>query len=137
MRAHAPMRNAFKAGAAYFLAVFSVAFILGIFRVGVLVPRMGELMAVSLEAPVILGLSWLASRWATKRYRLPRDVAPRLAMGAIAFSLLMIVELAVSTLAFGQPAAEYFDAIWSAPGVVGLGAQIVFAFIPPIQGTMR
>jgi len=56
------MSTVVKVGAAYFCAVFSVAFMLGTIRVVVLVPRLGELVSVSLEAPVILAVSWLASR---------------------------------------------------------------------------
>jgi len=58
-------------------------------------------------------------------------------MGLIAFSLLMTVELAMSTLVFGQPMAAYFATIWSPAGMIGLSAQIVFAFLPAMQIVIR
>ena len=122
-----------KAGASYFIAVFLVAFILGIIRVLVLVPRLGEVASVSIETPVILTVSWVASRWATARFSVANEVSSRLAMGVVAFALLMIVELAVSTLAFGRQIEDYVAAFWSPQGVIGLGTQIIFAFIPLIQ----
>ena len=131
------MSNALKAGAAYFSAVFFVAFMLGTIRVIVMVPRLGELVSVSLEAPLIIAVSWLASRWATTRFCLPHDVLPRLAMGLVAFGLLMAVELAMSTLVFGQTMAAYFATIWSPAGMIGLSAQIVFAFVPLLQRIIR
>jgi len=39
----------------------------------------------------------------------------------------------VSTVAFGKPIEGYFAAFWTPQGVIGLGTQIIFAFIPLIQ----
>jgi hypothetical protein len=124
-----------KAGATYFVVVFLVAFMLGIIRVLVLAPRLGEVVSVSTEAPLILAVSWFASRWATAKFSLTNEVSSRLAMGAVAFALLMIVELAVSTLAFGKPIEDYFTAFWSPQGAIGLGTQLIFALVPLMQGT--
>ena len=122
-----------KSGATYFAAVFLVAFMFGIIRVLVLSPRLGEIVSVSIEAPLILTVSWFASRWATANFRLTNEVSSRLAMGGVAFALLMVVELTVSTLAFGRPIEEYFAAFLSPQGVIGLGTQVIFAFFPLIQ----
>lgn len=131
------MSDELKAGATYFIAVFFVAFVIGIIRVLVLVPKIGEVIAVSLEAPVVLSVSWFAARWAAGRFRLTHTISSRLTMGGFAFALLMIVELAMATLIFGQPLSDYFAAVGSLPGAIGLGTQMIFAFIPLIQRTRQ
>lgn len=129
------MSHEIKAGASYSIAVFIVAFVLGIIRVSFLVPRIGEVISVSLEAPIILAVSWFASRWSTGQFRLASSISSRMTMGAVAFGLLMAIELTVATLAFGEPIGDYFAAFWSPQGAIGLGTQIAFAFIPVIQRT--
>jgi hypothetical protein len=129
------MHAAIKAGGTYFSSVFIVAFMLGSFRVLVMVPRFGEIVSVSIEAPIILAVSWFVSRWTTGKFGVAREVPPRLLMGAVAFALLMLAELGLSVLVFGRSVETYFAAYWSAQGVIGLAAQIGFAFIPMIQRT--
>lgn len=131
------MNSALKAGLTYFSAVFVVGFMLGTIRVLVLVPRLGEIASVSLEAPVTLAVSWFASRWITEKFDLTSEVSPRLLMGAVAFALLMLAEVGVSVFAFGKPIEDYFVAYWSPQGVIGLVAQIAFAFFPVMQRTQR
>ena len=55
----------------YVATVFAAAFILGTLRVLVLAPRLGELAAVTLEVPVVLGLSWIVAGWVLRRWPLP------------------------------------------------------------------
>jgi hypothetical protein len=56
-------------------------------------------------------------------------------MGAVAFSLLEGTELGVSVFTFDQTIADYLAGYWSTPGVIGLVAQVAFAFIPLLQDT--
>ena len=56
-----------------------------------------------------------------------------LAMGAVAFALLMILEFALSGLVFGQPASAWLEGFRTTPGAIGLAAQIAFGFVPLIQ----
>lgn len=53
-----------KAGAVYFAVVFTVAFGLGMVRVLFVVPRLGPMLAVLLEAPALLLVSLAACRCA-------------------------------------------------------------------------
>ena len=111
-----------RAGAAYFGLVFAAGFILGTLRVLVVLPLTGELAAVLMELPVMLGLSWLAAGWVLARMPLWRG--GRAAMGAWAFALLMLAEAALSVLVFGRSLAEH-AALWvGAPGALGLAGQI-------------
>ena len=126
-----------KAGLAYFGAVFVVGFILGAVRVLVLVPRLGETASVLLEVPVILAVSWRVSGWTTREFRVSSAVPRRLLMGVVAFALLMLAEMGVSVFAFGRSIEDHFAAYRSSLGVIGLIAQIAFAFIPLMQRNWR
>ena len=64
------------AGAAYFLSVFAAGFLLAI-RQFVLVPRIGEVAGVLLEAPLMLAAIWWAARWTIGRFAVPDRRAPR------------------------------------------------------------
>ena len=57
------MATAIRAGVIYALIVFLIGFIFGAVRVLLLAPHLGETLAVSLEAPVMLIASWFVSRW--------------------------------------------------------------------------
>jgi len=131
------MNAAITAGLAYFGAVFVVGFMLGAIRVFVLVPRLGEIASVLLETPVILAVSWFVSGWTTQKFRVSTAVSRRVLMGAVAFVLLMLAEVGVSVFAFGRPIEDHFAAYRSTQGVIGLIAQITFAFFPLIQRSQR
>jgi hypothetical protein len=54
--------RAIEAGALYATMVFLMGFILGTIRVLLLVPRLGETIAVIVEAPIALAASWFVCR---------------------------------------------------------------------------
>jgi hypothetical protein len=128
------MTAAVRAGVVYVAILFAVGFVLGTLRVLVLLPRLGELGAVLLELPVVLGLSWVVCGRLVSRFRVPPGLRHRLAMGGTAFGLLMIAELLVSLLAFGRSPAEHLAGYRSWTGSLGLAAQLVFAALPLVRG---
>jgi len=95
------MNRAVEAGVIYALIVFLCGFALGALRVLLIVPRIGETAAVSLEAPLILTASWFASRWCVDRFNVRRMVFVRSMMGAVAFAMLMALEIGLSVIVFG------------------------------------
>lgn len=129
--------GAVKAGAAYFAVVFCVGFALGILRVLVTAPRLGETGAVLLEAPVILTASWFVARGCIAAFAVPPARRPRLTMGAVALALTLIAELALSVLLFGRTPAEHLATYVHPAGYIGLAAQIAFALIPYAQGELQ
>jgi hypothetical protein len=131
------MRAALAAGAVYFGAVFAAGVVCGTIRTLLLVPRLGETVAVLLEAPVMLAVSWLVCGWSTRKFHVSSAVSRRLVMGALAFALLMVGEMGISIFVFRRPIEEYLAAYASAPGAIGLGAQIVFALLPLLQRNRR
>ncbi len=127
------MGAAARAGLAYFAAVFAAGFVLGTLRVMVVVPALGEVAAVLLELPVMLALSWVACRWLIARFRVAARPAERLAMGGVAFAVLMLAEAGLAILGFGQSLAGYLSALTGLPGAIGLAGQVAFAAMPLVQ----
>ena len=119
-----------RAAVAYFIPVFLAAFVLGVLRLYVVIPVTGAPLAVALEVPVVLALSWLVAGRVLRRW--PLALPGRLAMGALAFGLLMMAELAL-TLGFGQTSQDFFAAMVTPAGALGLAGQIGFAVIPAIR----
>lgn len=126
-------RVATRAGLAYTTAVFAVAFIVGAIRVSLVAPRLGDLVAVLLEAPIVLAVSWQLARSCIRRFRVSADARYRILMGGVAFTFLMALELAVSVLAFGETVENYFGKFGTTPGIAGLATQVCFAAIPWAQ----
>ena len=75
--------NDARAGATYAVSVFVVGFALGTLRVLVVAPRLGDTVAVTLEAPVMLLASWEFSRRLIKRFDVPAQARAiiRIAVG--------------------------------------------------------
>ena len=125
-----------QAGLLYFLGVFLVAFCLGAIRTIVVAPRVGATIAVLLETPIILVVSWWMSGWCTQRFNVGTATADRALMGATAFTILMLAEFALSVVLFHRSPVGYAAAFVSIPGAIGLLAQIAFAFIPWLQSRL-
>lgn len=131
------MPRTLAAAATYFAIVFSLAFMLGVVRTLFVAPRTGDVVAVLIETPLILFISWLAAVWTTRRFSVPAKARPRLAMGLIAFALLMAVETALSLLLFDRPLAQQFAAYATPAGAIGLLGQTVFGFMPLLVARRR
>jgi hypothetical protein len=127
------VRSEVKAALAYLTIVFSAAFLLGTLRVLVLVPWLGEMRAILLEVPVVLGISWVTCRWVMHRYAIPEAFKSRLTVGGLAFTLLMVLEFSFAILVFKQSSTTYFAAFLTPPGATGLIGQIGFALFPLMQ----
>jgi hypothetical protein len=130
----APVRllRATEAGAFYAVIVFLIGFILGSIRVLLVVPRLGEMIAVIIEAPLILAASWFVCRWCVKRLNVTRTVPTRSLMGLVAFLVLMSAEVGLGAV-LGRSLVDQLAAYGSAAGAIGLAAQVIFATFPVIQ----
>ena len=131
-----PVFRATKAGAFYAIIVFVIGFILGTIRVLLLAPRLGETIAVIVEAPVILAASWFVCRWCVDRLDVRRTVSPRSLMGLVAFLVLMSAEIGLGAV-LGRSLGDQLAAFKLSPGAIGLGTQVIFAMFPVIQGWRR
>jgi hypothetical protein len=81
------LKDTAKAALVYFILVFGAGFALGLIRVPLLVPRLGERYAELLEMPFMLIAIGLAARFVVRRYRLTRAASSSLAVGAVALLL--------------------------------------------------
>ena len=109
-------------------------FALGALRLFAIAPRTGELIAVTLELPIMLAISWAAAAALIRWFRVPRQAAHRLTMGLVGFVLLLAAETALGLWGFGRSLADQVAAWGSAPGRLGLAGQAAFAFIPLLAG---
>lgn len=120
-----------RAGAAYFAVVFLAGFLLGTVRTLWLTPKIGPLMAVAAELPVMLAIAWLASAPIMRRFGIEVR-SDKLAAGLVAFLLLMMAEFLLAA-AFGVEPASYAASWLTAPGALGLAGQVLFALIPVLR----
>lgn len=127
--------QALAAGALYFAVVFAAGFGLGVLRTVVLMPRVGALVAVLVELPIILGIAWVACSRILRHRRLSCGGA--CIMGASAFVLLMAAEAGVSTLLAGRSLSAHLALYAEPPHLLGLAGQVVFALLPLVQVRRR
>jgi hypothetical protein len=105
-----------------------VAFALGAVRVNLVAPRVGPLLAVAVELPLVLALSWAVAGRVLNRW--PQTSRPGL--GPASFLMLMLLELATA-LALGQSVTQFLAALTTPPGARGLAGQIGFGLIPLVR----
>jgi len=124
---------ALKAGTVYFMLVFAAGFVLGTIRVLAVVPAVGETIAVLIETPVMLTISWIACRFIIRRFGVPAVLADRVTMGGFAFALLMAAEIGVAWLLGRRSVSAYLAHYVTVAGALGLAGQIAFAAFPALQ----
>jgi hypothetical protein len=113
----------------YWAVVFALGFVLGTVRVLWVIPLVGLLPATVMELPLILGGSWLASGWLVRRYVLERE-GEALAVGALAFAILMVAECAIAVTLMEQSPAQWLTCLAAPHALLGLAGQVVFALMP-------
>lgn len=128
------MRRALTAATAYILILFTLGFVLGIIRVTQLIPRIGELAATIIEAPVMLMFGFGVCRWTLQRWNVADDLKIRLAMAIWFIILLFVLETFLGSILFGRTLADQWAALKTISGILGLSAQLLTAFMPIIIG---
>jgi hypothetical protein len=118
-----------RAAAAYWAAVFALGFVLGTIRVMWLIPLVGLTPATLIELPLILTGSWLAAGWVLRRFRIELPMEA-LAVGGLAFAILMAAECALAGVLSGQSPAQWLAGFRQPHALLGLAGQILFALMP-------
>ncbi len=121
------------AGLWWFAVIFAAGFVLGTLRALVTGPLWGEVMATVFEVPVMWALAWLSCGWLIRTHRVGPGVRPRLVMGLVFFTVLMLAEQALGVYGFGRSLAEQRAVFREVPALVGLAAQLVTAGFPLLQ----
>jgi hypothetical protein len=116
----------------YFGIVFTFAFATGAARVLLVAPQVGNTAALLLEVPMLITVSWVVAR----RLLRNRGLRPGecVAMGLLAFLLLMGSEAILASILRGQSAVEWARTIANPLGFLGLAGQLVFAAMPFLVG---
>jgi len=129
----APIIRVLLASVSYFALVFGTGFVLGLIRVPLLVPRLGERVAELLEAPVMLVVIFFASRYVLRRFAL--TTSPRLAVvvGGLALVMLLAAELLLVVTLTGSSIPDYFADRDPVSGAVYAASLLLFVAMPCLQ----
>ncbi len=125
-----------KTAALYFLLVFGAGFLLGIGRVLLVVPLLGERVAELLEMPLMLGVIVATARWVV-RHKLDARQFSALCVGFIALGFVLMADLAVGIWLRGMPAAEVYLNRDPVSGAAYYAALLLFAVMPAILAHLR
>jgi hypothetical protein len=123
------MTRSFLVGTAYFSIVFAAAFALGVLRVMFVVPLVGNLLATLIELPFTLSISWFVCSWLVRTYGIS-TLGQAVAVGAVAFALLMCAEAVGSILLFNSTLQNHIASYFTAAGALGLTGQVAFGAFP-------
>lgn len=124
------MNAAVRAGFAYFAVVYVVGLVLGVLRVLVVAPGIGETAAVLVEIPVLLAVSWIACGHVLRRCGVGTGYDVRAATGFVAFGLLMTAEFLLDSVMSGRTLVEHLERYREPVMAIGLTAQMAFAAMP-------
>ncbi len=123
-------RQSIKAGLAYFALVFGAGFVLGVLRVTLLVPRLGERMAELSEMPLMFAVIVFAARFVIRRFTVPPPIAARLGTGLLALALLLAAELLLAVVLQDRALADYVASRDPVSGSAYLAMLVLFALMP-------
>jgi hypothetical protein len=128
------MKRALLAASVYFLALFSLGFVLGTIRVLFIAPRFGPLAGTIAEVPIMLIAAFWTCRWTIRRWRVSSAITTRLAMTLWFLVLLFVFETVLGAALFGRTMTEQWAALATPAGLIGLAAQVIAALLPTMVG---
>ena len=103
------MKTILLYGFSYFVLVFLAGFVLGVIRVLLLVPEIGEQYAELVEMPLMLIAIYFSARLIVNRFvTLPR-LSDYLAVGILALTLLLLIEFTLVLKLREISVAEYIS----------------------------
>ena len=127
------MLKTIQAGLSYFAIVFGTGFILGAFRVSLLVPRIGERWAELAEMPLMAIVIFWAAGFILRHFEAIRSPMRALVAGLLALAMLMSAELTLATLLQEKTLGEYIGSRDKVSGSVYLALLLVFAAMPRLR----
>lgn len=129
----APVSKTLRAAVLYFAIVLGTGFLLGMFRVPVLVPRIGERWAELAEMPIMAVVIFFAAGYLLRRY--PEICSPgrSLVAGFLALALSIAAELGLAMLLQDQSLSGFIASRDKVSGSVYVALLIVFAVMPRIR----
>jgi len=126
------MKQSLKAAVLYFALVFGAGFVLGPIRVLWVVPRVGTRAAELMEMPIMFAVIVVAARWVVRRLAVPSARADRLAMGAAALALVLLMDFTVVLRLRGMSIEENFAARDPVSGTAYYLLLVLLAAMPSL-----
>ena len=127
------MPKTIRAALLYFAIVLGTGFVLGMFRVPILVPRIGERWAELAEMPVMAAVIFLSAGYVLRRYPEIRSPRLSLAAGFLALALSVAAELGLAVVLQNQTLTEFIKSRDKVSGAVYIGLLLVFAVMPRLR----
>jgi hypothetical protein len=126
-----PLTRVLPAGVLLFVLVFAAGFAFGAVRELLVRPYTGRELAQLLELPLMIAVSYMASRFVVRRSTIGeagdwRDV------GLLAFVLLMIGEMLVALLILRMGLKAFIGSFLTPVGFLSLLAQALLIVLPEI-----
>lgn len=118
-------------GAGYFALVFAAGFALGTLRVVLLQPYLGADVSRLAELPVMVVISFLAARQVMRRAG-PVERSDALAIGLLAFFLLLMAEMLLGRWLFRLPYSAILTDALTPIGFLNLLAQSLLIVFPAL-----
>ena len=126
-----------RAALAYFGIVFGVGFLLGLLRVPLLVPRIGERWAELIEMPFMLITIVLSARWIVGKFGFQGRCGTAFLTGTSAAAVLLLVEFGVVFIVRGITPAEFITGRDPVSGMFYYLMIFVFAAMPALMSGSR
>jgi hypothetical protein len=122
-----------RAAVVYFAIVLGAGFVLGVFRVPLLVPRIGERWAELAEMPVMAGVIFFAAGYLLRRF--PEICSPGRALvtGFLALVFSVAAELGLAALLQDRTLLEFIGSRDKISGSVYVALLLVFAVMPRLR----
>lgn len=127
------MSKTIQAGLVYFAIVLGTGFVLGVFRVPFLVPRIGERWAELAEMPITATVIFIAAGYILRRFPEIRHPGRSLMAGFLAFVLSVAAELGLATVLQDRTLAEFISSRDKVSGSVYTALLLVFAVMPRLR----
>ena len=127
------MSKTICAALVYFAIVLGTGFVLGVFRVPLLVPRIGERWAELAEMPIMAAVIFFAAGYVLRRF--PEIALPgrSLVAGFLALAFSVTAELGLAVALQDRPLAEFLGSRDKVSGSVYIGLLLVFAVMPRLR----
>lgn len=127
------MPKTIRAALLYFATVLGTGFVLGMFRVPILVPRIGERWAELAEMPIMAAVVFLSAGHILRRYPEIRSPRRSLVAGFLALALSVAVELGLAVVLQSQTLVEFIRSRDKVSGSVYVLLLLVFAVMPRLR----
>lgn len=114
----------------YFAIVFAIGFLLGPIRVLWLEPKVGPIIAVTCEAPLLLAAMVAAARWIPRMVGLPRHRLSLLMVGVGALLLQQVADFAVGLGLRGIGPSELLAQFTTPQGLIYAALLVAFVTMP-------